>query len=338
MPAEPRAQAESLARPDPRRPGSLGLPASLKLPVPPGTRIAASALEERAEALRKRYAGRGFTVLVEAPFVVVGDEPAWQVAWHAEHTIRWAVTRLREAYFRDDPLEIVDIYLFKDDESYNRHAWLLFADTPDTPYGYYLQRHNALLMNIATGSGTLVHEIVHPFMAANFPACPAWFEEGMASLYEQCDERFWEIVGQNNWRLEGLQEAIRADVLPPFATLCATSARSFYKEDPGTNYAQARYLCHYLQERGLLRTYYRRFVEEVFVDSGGHRLLREVLGIDADAFEAEWRRHVLGQRMTPVRMGEATVAQASIVRRSRRSTTGLVMSAATVASRKTGSK
>lgn len=271
---------------------------SQALPDRPGRRITASALEQRAEELRRRYAGVGFTVLVEAPFVVVGDEAAPQVARHAEQTIRWAVTRLREAYFSDDPVEIVDIHLFKDDESYVRHAQMLFGDAPETPYGYYLLRHNALLMNIATGSGTLVHEIVHPFLAANFPACPAWFEEGLASLYEQCDERFWEIVGQNNWRLAGLQAAIRADVLPPFATLCATSARSFYKEDPGTNYAQARYLCHYLQERGLLRTYYRRFVEEVFVDSGGHRLLREVLDVDAAAFEADWRRYVLDQRLS----------------------------------------
>jgi len=28
----------------------------------------------------------------------------------------------------------------------------------------------------------LVHEIVHPFMRANFPECPAWFNEGLASL------------------------------------------------------------------------------------------------------------------------------------------------------------
>ena len=40
-------------------------------------------------------------------------------------------------------------------------------------------------MNIATGGGTLVHEIVHPFMAANFEQCPSWFNEGLGSLYEQ---------------------------------------------------------------------------------------------------------------------------------------------------------
>ena len=44
-------------------------------------------------------------------------------------------------------------------------------------------------MNIATGGGTLVHEIVHPFVEANFPGCPTWFNEGLGSLYEQSAER-----------------------------------------------------------------------------------------------------------------------------------------------------
>ena len=41
-----------------------------------------------------------------------------------------------------------------------------------TPYGYYSAAHRALIMNIATGGGTLVHEIVHPFVRANFPQMP----------------------------------------------------------------------------------------------------------------------------------------------------------------------
>ena len=49
------------------------------------------------------------------------------------------------------------------------HALELFGDEPETPYGYFSAEHQALIMNIATGGGTLVHEIVHPFMEANVP-------------------------------------------------------------------------------------------------------------------------------------------------------------------------
>jgi hypothetical protein len=59
-------------------------------------------------------------------------------------------------------------------------------------------------MNIQTGGGTLVHEIVLPFMEANFPQCPPWFNEGLGSLYEASSERDGEIIGLLNWRLKGL--------------------------------------------------------------------------------------------------------------------------------------
>ncbi len=114
-------------------------------------------------------------------------------------------------------------------------------------------------MNISTGGGTLVHEIVHPFMSANFPECPSWFNEGLASLYEQSSERDGRIIGLTNWRLAGLQEAIREGTVPPFKTLCGTTTRQFYDQDKGTNYSQARYLCYHLQERGLLKLYYQTF-------------------------------------------------------------------------------
>ena len=110
-------------------------------------------------------------------------------------------------------------------------------------------------MNIATGGGTLVHEIVHPFVAANFPACPSWFNEGLGSLYEQCSERDGRIEGLSNWRLAGLQSAIRAGRLPTFEALTATTDREFYDADPGTNYSQARYLCYWLEQHQLLRPF-----------------------------------------------------------------------------------
>jgi hypothetical protein len=142
-------------------------------------------------------------------------------------------------------------------------------------------------MNIATGGGTLVHEIVHPLMEANFPACPAWFNEGLASLYEQCAEREGEIVGLTNWRLAGLQEALDAGRVPGFAALCA-SGDGFYDDDPGTNYAQARYLCYWLQEHGRLRAYYRSFRSAHAVDPTGLETLRASLGRELADFEGEW--------------------------------------------------
>jgi hypothetical protein len=247
--------------------------------------------------LQKRLPSKDFSIVIQQPFVVIGDEPRNVVQQRAEGTIKWAVDRLKQDFFTKDPEDILDIWLFKDEASYEKHTQLLFGEKPSTPYGYYSSAHKALIMNIATGGGTLVHEIVHPFMEANFPACPSWLNEGLGSLYEQCGEEDGHIHGYTNWRLPGLQSAIRAGKVPAFKTLMSMNSSDFYSEDRGTNYAQARYLCYYLQEKGLLVKFYREFHARQKNDPSGYKTLQGVLGeADMDAFKKKWEKYVLGLR------------------------------------------
>lgn len=246
--------------------------------------------------LKKKVPGPEFSIVIQPPFVVIGDEPAGDVRRYAERTIKWAVDRLKAAYFEKDPAEILDVWLFRDKESYEKHCRAIFKHAPTTPYGYYSDSDRALVMNIATGGGTLVHEIVHPFMAANFPGCPAWFNEGLGSLYEQCEDKDGLIHGLTNWRLAGLQEAIRKKQVPSFQALCTTTDDRFYADGRGTNYAQARYLCYYLQEQGLLQKFYRRFAGNRAKDPSGYETLKAVLGRDdagMKTFQREWEAYVL---------------------------------------------
>ena len=252
-------------------------------------------LERHVEALKSRYGARGWTIVAEPPFAVVGDGTPLQVKGHAAATIRWAVRHLEAAYFDKPPDEIITIWLFESADAYERYSKELVADPPDTPYGYYSPTARALVMNIATGGGTLVHEIVHPYMEANFPACPAWFNEGLASLYEQSAERDGQIIGLTNWRLAGLQEALRAGTVPSFRELCE-SGDAFYTDDRGSNYAQARYLCYWLQEQGSLRRYYDSFRASAEKDPSGYATLSELVGPDMPAFRAKWERFVLALR------------------------------------------
>ena len=244
--------------------------------------------------MQKKIPSKDFTVVVTPPFVVIGDESPETVRRRSENTVQWAVEKLKKAYFKRDPRQILDIWLFKDKESYMTNCKRLFGKTPDTPYGYFSQEDGALVMNISTGGGTLVHEIVHPFVAANFPNCPAWFNEGLGSLYEQSGEVEGEIHGYTNWRLPRLQEAIRKGNLTSFKTLCHTTDTEFYEKDRGTNYAQARYLCYYLQQKDLLKTYYRRFLADRKDDPSGYKTLKAVLDRDdMDAFQKQWESYVL---------------------------------------------
>ncbi len=255
----------------------------------------------RTEQIRARIATHledpSFHIVVQEPFIVIGDESAEVVRRRARGTVHWASARLSEAYFDRNPDRILEIWLFKDAKSYRENARRLFGQMPSTPYGYYSAADDALVMNISTGGGTLVHEIVHPYIEANLPGCAAWFDEGLGSLYEQSSERDGKIIGLINWRLPALQEAIRAGTVPRFETLLATTPRAFYREDPGTNYAQSRYLLYYLQEAGLLQTYYRSFRRRRAKDPSGLQALREVLGReDLSAFQREWEAYVLKLR------------------------------------------
>jgi hypothetical protein len=150
-------------------------------------------------------------------------------------------------------------------------------------------------MDISTGGGTLVHEMVHPFVEANFPGCPPWLNEGLGSLYEQSGEESGHIHGYTNWRLAGLKAAIRRHRVPSFEKLTAATEHAFYEEDPGTNYGQARYLCHYLQEKGLLVRFYREFFAHRADDPTGFGTLKKVLGEeDMEAFQRRWEAFVMG--------------------------------------------
>jgi hypothetical protein len=257
----------------------------------------AAQYEEHLRLLGAKIPAKGFTVVVSPPFVVIGDEPPEVVRRRAENTVHWAVERLKAAYFRKDPAAILDIWLFKDKESYEAHCKSIFHKPPGTPFGYYSHEEKALIMNISTGGGTLVHEIVHPFVAADFPGCPPWLNEGLGSLYEQCGEEDGRIHGYTNWRLPGLQEAIRHKRVPPFEKLCAMTEDDFYTKDRGTNYGQSRYLCYYLQQQGLLEKFYHRFHDNAAKDPTGYATLQAVLGgRDIDVFQADWEAYVLKLR------------------------------------------
>jgi hypothetical protein len=246
------------------------------------------------ELLKKRLPSPDFTIVVQPPFVVIGDEPAEAVKEHSERTVKWAVDKLKQEYFSKDPNDIRDIWLFKDAPSYERNALALFGDKPTTPYGYYSSRHKSLIMNISTGGGTLVHEIVHPFIEANFPNCPPWLNEGLGSLYEQSGEIDGHIHGYTNWRLPGLQRAINARQVQSFKSLMSLDTSSFYNDDRGTNYAQSRYLCYYLQQRGLLVKFYREFLARQKTDPTGYATLQRILvARDMAAFKLKWEKYVL---------------------------------------------
>lgn len=251
---------------------------------------------ELAANWKPRLQHEGLRFLIAPPFVIAGNGSRAQLIAYRDHTILAAARALKATYFDQDPREPILILLFESEGPYKRLAARWF-DHPNPPhFGFYLPHDRVMLMNVATGTGTLVHELTHALIAPDFPNVPGWFNEGLASLYEQCSLGPETITGHENWRLPGLQNAIRAGTLRPLAELIEDP--EFYRRDlVGPNYAEARYLMFYLQEKHLLREYYKQFRDHAADDPSGLKTLEKLIAPqDLDEFEKQWRTWVLELR------------------------------------------
>jgi len=268
--------------------------------APPRPAPTLEQLCQQAAGKLSRRLPSGCRTVVHPPFVVAGNLSTQQLQRWLQRTILPAYRAMQRSYLKHLPDEPIVVLLFADAESYRRGAEELFADREVSPYGYYKPSQRTLVMNIATGGGTLVHELTHALLHFDFPEVPDWFNEGLGSLHEQC--RFLPdgsgIQGLVNWRLPALQEAIRRGRLRPLREL--VTAGDFRTGPVGLNYAQARYFCMYLQQKGVLKRFYRRFRDQVQQDPTGSRFVMEVLpGTSWEQLDRDFRRWVLTLRYPP---------------------------------------
>ena len=234
------------------------------------------AIAKLKEELRAQL-GEAFQIIQAGPFIVATDLSAEEAPRFTKYTIASYAAAIQRQLFTAHPRsEPVKVYLFRDKESYDTWNQKLFGEKPNTPYGYYSRHHNAMVMNIGTGGGTLLHEMVHAMAEPDFPEIPAWLNEGLGSLFEQASQRGRKIIGITNWRLTGLQESLKKGTATKVKDLLAMSDAQFYGARSGQNYAAARYLMQYLQEQGKLEEFYTRIRDKK--DADALTTLRGVFG------------------------------------------------------------
>lgn len=252
--------------------------------------------DDLAAAWKDRLLAERFEVVVAPPFVIAGNGGQATLTAFRDRTILAAKDALDAMYFKTPVDRPILIFLFADAPSYKKLARKWFNDTDLPHYGFYRHHNRTMLMNIATGGGTLVHELTHALIAADFPGVPDWFNEGFASLYEQCSINGKTITGHPNWRLAGLQKAIRDKKLRPIADMIQDD--DFRNDERvGINYAQARYLMLYLQERKQLQLYYTSFRDARKEDPTGLETLKALIGPEKwKDFDREWQDWVLTLR------------------------------------------
>jgi len=230
-------------------------------------------------------------------FFFVASNDTSQSFLQYKATIMRVYRYLYEDYFARRPEKPIRVYLFKDKGTYDRYCRSTYEKPPSTPYGFYMSRERKMVMNISTGTGTLAHELVHPLLAEDFPGVPSWFNEGFASLFEQSGEREGKMVGFVNWRLPKLKQMLKIGRGTALSDLMRTTTEQFYGEDDrGVNYATARYLCLYLQEKKLLIPFFQEFKKTAKEDPTGASAFERATGKKPAELDPHWREWVLSLR------------------------------------------
>lgn len=245
--------------------------------------------EDRARDLLSRW-GNEWEGIVRPPYVLISDLSAADLEQLYLDTILPTHYALRIDYFDHEPDRPVTVLMLSTDEQYHAAVERLGHRRRAEYSGLYARDERTLLINLASGSGTLAHELTHALAHADFPRMPEWFDEGLASLHEEArftDDRR-HLIGQHNWRLQYLHEADRRDCWKPITDLWQ---HRFAEPDVAAlDYALARNFCLYLQEKGLLSAYYRKCRTGIDRDPTGHEALCELFpGKTQSELDADFR-------------------------------------------------
>jgi hypothetical protein len=233
----------------------------------------------------------GTPILVRPPFVLAGDVGRERLERLHRELVVPVSRALHTCYFDLRPTEPVTILVFAGDRTYQEAARKLDGRTRAWYSGYYQRDGRRIMVNLATGDGTLAHELTHALAHFDCPGLPQWFDEGLASLHEACriSDDGLKLVGHPNWRFTYLAGPLREGRLPTINTLM--SLGEIRGEGEAVVYAQARYFCLYLQHRGLLAHYYRKLKGTISQDPTGRAALRDLLHADSlDGVDRDFRQ------------------------------------------------
>ncbi|MBS0260433.1 MAG: hypothetical protein JSS02_00645 [Planctomycetes bacterium] len=287
LPATGREQVQSL-------PGTVAASRSLTPAVSPvetdlerACRLTLTDLQTRLHV--------GMSSIVRPPFILLGECPPPELEQLYSETVLPVTRCLWRSYFDRRPNAPVTVIVLRDEPSYAAVAARLDGYESSSYSGYTQRGQRRIVVNLSSGRGTLVHELSHILALFDFPDMPEWFDEGLAALHEDAvlSDDGLRLIGVENWRSRFLREALSRDQLPTLESVLTNPV--FRGQEEGLNYAQARALCLFLQDRGLLSHFYRKFRDGYASDRTGAGLLCALFDADSlaevDRQFRDWLTH-----------------------------------------------
>lgn len=260
---------------------------------------------------------RNCAVLIRPPFVIAGDMTEEVLERLHRDVVQPTARALNVGFFDVTPTEPITIVAFAKEAGFRDFARRVDHRQPDSYYGYYLRTHRRLVVNVSTGAGTLAHELTHALAHFDYPNMPEWFDEGLASVYEQSEfaDTGHRLTGTDNWRVHHVLRAMHGNRLR--ATGDLIQGRSVRANNESIDYAHARYVCLYLQDQQLLEPFYRKLRSRSETDPSGWQTLREIVGRESsEELDKDFHRWVVkyhkAQRQRTARSDRRTLSMKPI--------------------------
>lgn len=211
-----------------------------------------------------------------------------------DNDLRNTIEAMSNNYVNKLPDVVTPIFLFEKYDNYKEFVMENY-DIPEndiSPYGFYKISKNVIVIRYVSWKGSILHETTHRFVKSDFPEAPSWFDEGFASLNEKSSFKNGNLIGEFSFRILPLRRAINENTYTGIKHLMETDDDELYGKRTSYYYAQSRYLLMYLQEKGLLETYYKNFRDGFKNDITGIANLEKVTGKSIKALDEELLNYI----------------------------------------------
>ncbi len=179
---------------------------------------------------------------------------------------------------------------------------------PHLAFGFAIGADRTIVYRVSGGPGTVGHELVHLIVFNQLPTTPVWFEEALASLFEEYRIDNGKIIGTfrlAHWRMRYLGSRLGAgpfdiDRLPPIANIAWRNQRHKFLagEEPPMpevfsskmiDQATAKMFAMFLQERGKLRSVVQALGHQELENNGLDTELAVIRKAVGDDYEKQFR-------------------------------------------------
>ncbi len=179
-----------------------------------------------------------------------------------------------------------------------RHADELF-DGDQTIGGLY--DHNQRVLVSRDIGGSMRHEFFHLMHYGHMERIgqrhPLWIQEGLASLFEDYQLKAdGSIIFKPNERHNVVKRREKAGRVMRWSQLFGLTESRFMR-NAGAMYPQVRSMFEFVADKGHLKTWYARYVENFHRDKSGRVAFEEVFAAPLDDIERMWRNWVRARPM-----------------------------------------